>query len=63
MGFLGSLASLTKAVVDTALTPIEVVKDVVTLGGLTSDKGRSYTIDRLGKLKENLENSYERLDD
>lgn len=62
MGFLKSLGSLTKAVVDVAVTPVEVVKDVATLGGLSTDRG-SYVAERVGKFKENLENAYDELDE
>lgn len=62
MGFLKSLGSLTKAVVDVAVTPVEIVKDVATMGGLSTDRD-SYTIERVKKLGQNLENAYDELDE
>jgi hypothetical protein len=47
MGLLGKLLG---AAVDVVLTPIEIVKDVATMGGALTDKeGGTYTTDRLSK--------------
>ncbi len=57
------LKKLIKAGVDTALTPVAAVADVVTLGGLSSGKDKPYTQDQLGKIKKALEDAYDELDD
>lgn len=54
---------LIKAGVDTVLTPVEVVRDVVTLGGVNTNQKKSYTQQRLGSLKEALGDAYDELDD
>lgn len=41
--------NLFKAVANVALTPVEVVKDIVTVGGLSTDEKEPYTIQRLKK--------------
>lgn len=46
LGFLGKLLGAT---VDVVLTPVEVVKDVVTMGGVMTDQDVPYTVKRLEK--------------
>lgn len=46
MGFFGKLLG---AAVDVVLTPVEIVKDVVTMGGALNDEPVPYTIKRLSK--------------
>ena len=46
---------LFSAAIDIATSPIEVAKDVVTLGGVLNDKSESYTEKRLRKLKDDAE--------
>lgn len=60
MGFFSKLA---KGVIDTALLPIEVVKDAVTLGGVSVDKDEPFTKKRVKKVIEDLEDAYDSLDD
>jgi hypothetical protein len=48
------LGSLVKAALNVAVTPIEVVKDVVTLGGSINDKKEPYTLERLKKAQDHL---------
>lgn len=43
------IGKLVGAVIDVALTPVEVVKDVVTLGGAITDQSKPYTLQRLEK--------------
>lgn len=43
-----------KTIFDLATLPIEVAKDVVTLGGSATDKEKSYTRERLEQLDEDL---------
>ncbi len=47
--------SLLKTVIDTATLPVEVVKDVVTLGGVTEGESQTYTGKRLKRLADDLE--------
>ena len=60
MSFFGSI---TKAIIDVAVTPIEVVKDIAMSPADLADGelpgGR--TLDRLKKSKENLEDAYDDL--
>ena len=46
---------IVRTVVNTALLPVAVVKDVVTLGGTMVDKRRPYTVDALEKIKDEAE--------
>lgn len=45
-----------RTIVNVAALPVEVVKDVVTLGNIASGD-KSYTVQRLEKLKEEAEES------
>ena len=47
--------SILKTVIDTATLPIEVAKDVVTLGGAATGEHQTYTGKRLEKLSDDLE--------
>jgi len=62
MGFFTALQKVAKATVDVVVTPVEVVKDIATMGGLLTDENEPYTVQRLKKAKENLEDSYDELD-
>jgi len=44
-----------KLVVNVAALPVEVVKDVVTLGGVSTEHGQSYTIARVKKMVEDAD--------
>jgi len=60
MGFFKKLA---KGVIDTALVPVEMVKDVATLGGVITDEPNTYTGRRFKKIAEDLEGAYDSLDE
>lgn len=50
-----TLSNLTKAVVGvTVRTPISVVADVITLGGVLTERKRTYTSESLGNVMDNL---------
>jgi hypothetical protein len=49
--------------IDTALLPVQVVKDAATLGGVLTENGETYTGEKLRKLKRKVEEIYEALDD
>lgn len=52
---MGLFRALTKVVVDTALLPVAVAKDVFTLGGVADENGRPHTLDQLEKIKDDAE--------
>lgn len=60
MGFLKSLA---KTLVDTALVPVDVVKDVATMGGAITDQDEPHTLKRLKKVAGDLEELPDSLED
>lgn len=60
MGFFSKLGS---AVIQTALLPVEVAKDVCTLGGVCMDEETPYTVKRLKKLGRAVEDAIDDLDD
>lgn len=51
MGFLGKLIG---TVVDVAITPVEIVKDIATMGGALNDEDEPYTLQRLKKANKKL---------
>lgn len=54
----GMLGDLTKAAVGLVIeTPIAVVADVVTMGGVLTDKDQPYTATALEKVVKNVENA------
>lgn len=54
----GMFESLTKAIVGVVVeTPIAIVADVVTLGGVSTDKEKPYTAEALGKVIDNLKDA------
>lgn len=55
----GILKGLTEAVVKTAVLPVTVVADVVTLGGLVNDKKGSYTGEMLDSIGRSIEDMSE----
>ena len=46
--------SLTKAVVGVVTLPVSAVADVVTLGGVISDKPRTYTGEAASRILDNI---------
>lgn len=48
---------------DTALTPVDVVRDVVTMGGMLEDEDEPHTIQRLRKIGRGLQDAYDEIDD
>lgn len=52
------IGSLAKAVVGVVVqTPVAIVADAVTMGGLLTDKKQSYTASALGQVQKNIEKS------
>lgn len=60
---MGILGKLTQGIIDVATTPIDIVKDAMTLGGIITDQDEPYTIQKIKKLKEKAEDIYNALDD
>jgi hypothetical protein len=54
---------LLKTAVDVATSPIAVVKDIATLGGVTTDQRKPYTAQKLEQLGDDVEEIREGLDD
>lgn len=57
------IKKLIKAGVDTVLTPVDVVKDIATLGGINTGRSKPYTQERLESLKKALQDAYDKLDE
>ena len=51
----GLLKGLTKAVVGVVTLPIDVAADVITLGGVMTDKNETYTGRKLGKIMDGID--------
>lgn len=52
---MGLFGNIFKVAIDLVETPIALVKDVVTMGGVLEDRG-SYTVEKLQELKDDLIN-------
>ena len=50
----GMIESLAKAAAAVVTVPVAVVADVVTMGGVLTDKDQPYTADAAGDLVDNL---------
>ena len=48
---------------DVVTAPIEIVKDVATLGGVCNDQSEPYTVKRLKKLADDIEEIEDEIDD
>lgn len=54
----GILGDLTKAVVGVVIeTPIAIAADIVTMGGVMTDKNEPYTATAIKKVMENVEHA------
>lgn len=54
-----TMKNLTKAAVAVAVSPVDMVADVITLGGELSDRQRSYTADRFRQAGKALDAALE----
>ncbi len=54
---------LLKGGIDATLLPLEIVKDVVTVGGASTDQDEPYTKKRARKVVEALKDAYNSLDE
>jgi len=57
MSLFDALGSLTKAAVAVVVTPIDVVADVITLGGALTDQDKPYTAQRAEDIMRNLKDA------
>lgn len=60
MGLFGKIA---QGLIDVVTTPVDVIKDVVTLGGASTEQEEPYTLQKMKKLKKKAEEIYESLDE
>lgn len=60
---MGLFGKITQGLIDTALIPVDVVKDIATLGGVSTDQNDPYTLQKAKKLKKKLEDIYNNLDE
>ena len=56
---MGFLSKLTKAVLSVAVTPVDILVDVVTFGGVLDDRSEPRTVERLKKASKALNDSIE----
>ena len=49
---MGLFGQIIKTVINIATLPVDIVKDVVTLGGTMSEQDEPYTAQKLDKIKE-----------
>ena len=60
---MGLLGSLLKTTIHVATTPLEVVKDVVTMGGVLTEQDEPYTVQRGKKLVDDMKEGEDEVDD
>ena len=60
---MGLFSKILKGTIQVATTPIDVVKDVATMGGVLTDQDESYTEKKLRKLSETAEDIEDAIDD
>lgn len=59
---MGFFSSFIKTTLDVVVLPIEMVKDVVTMGGALTDEDEPYTVQRLKQANKDLNKTLESLD-
>ena len=52
---MGLFGKLIKTGFDVVTAPIEVIKDIATMGGLSTDQDEPYTVKRLKRLRDDSE--------
>lgn len=60
---MGFFSSLTKTVLDVVVLPVEIAKDVVTLGGACTDQHEPYTMQRLKQANKDMNKAIDALDE
>jgi hypothetical protein len=59
MGLFGAFKKTIRATANTALTPFDLVSDIVTLGGLSTESGESALVRRGKRIYGDLEDALE----
>jgi len=59
----GILKSVTKAALNVAVAPIDVAKDLVTLGGIATDEEEPYTVKRAKTVGKHLNNAGKKVEE
>jgi len=62
MGLFDFLEKVTKATVQVAVLPIDIVKDVATMGGAIIDEDEPYTWKRLKDIAQTIEKGIDEID-
>lgn len=60
---MGLLGKVIQGIIDVAATPIDVAKDIITLGGTSTEQEEPYTLQKMKKLKKKAEEIYDSLDE
>lgn len=60
---MGLFGKLLKTTFDVVTLPVDIVKDVATMGGVLSDEEKPYTAQKFEKLGDDLDNIGNELDD
>lgn len=60
---MGLFGKITQGLIDTALIPLDIAKDVATLGGASTEQEEPYTLQKARRLKKKAEDIYNDLDD
>lgn len=60
---MGLFGSLLKTAIHVVTAPVEVAKDVVTLGGALTDESEPYTVKRAKKLARDVREIEDEVDD
>lgn len=60
---MGLFGKLLKTTIDIATAPIDIVKDVATLGGALTDQDKPYTAQKFERLGDDLEEVRDEVDD
>lgn len=60
---MGIFGSLLKTTLDIATSPIDIAKDVLTLGGTITDENEPYTVQKMKRLNRDIEDIIDDVDD
>jgi len=60
---MGIIGKTFKTLIHTATTPLDVAKDIVTMGGVMTDKEKPYTAEKLSKILEDIEELSDEIED
>lgn len=55
--------TLLRTTIHAVTTPVDLIKDLATLGGTLTDKDKSYTTKKIEKLKDDIEDLEDEVDD